>query len=318
MTGIIVGGSARSLLTHMALYGLAAICENAGHTDLRLSRTPGMNPQARIDLDLDDNDIAQLVHTHAEQHASPEAWPQERLHIKGSDRGLMSPRIAALTHTGTQAAANHIPDNALWDELQQRRHRVIDHLTHTRQELDLRLLAALGEPCYWRLHADSAQPGRYQDDGASRLEMQPRNQGSEFVGNRLSKVAKKVAERDVQTVRDGLLGLQILDEAGTDKPDSRSATGMAEPGPADNAIVWCALWGISQTPLTLRTTERARTSICLSVNRREHFYTPYGGDHSTPPGCAPCSPAPRCASPPRRGSATAPQPPATARPLSNG
>ena len=52
--------------------------------------------------------------------------------------------------------------------------------------LDLRFLAALGEPCYWvRDRQDRIQ----QDYAASRLEMQPRNIGSEFVGNRLRKLA---------------------------------------------------------------------------------------------------------------------------------
>ena len=51
-------------------------------------------------------------------------------------------------------------------------------------------MAALGEPCYWvsdRLGAIQ------QDSAASRLEMQPRNIGSEFVGNRLRKLADAAA-----------------------------------------------------------------------------------------------------------------------------
>lgn len=273
MTGITLGGSPRTLLTHMAFYGLAAICQDAGHTELRMSWTPGMNPKPRLDVDLDENAIADLVQVHAAHRAGPQAWPQERITIKGADRGLMSPRLSSLTHEVTVAGKTEQRlDHDLWRTLQQRRHRVLDHLTRQGQGLDLRLLAALGEPCYWRLD-NPQQPSRHQDSAASRLEMQPRNQGSEFVANRLSKLAHAVANRTTTAILEGLLGRRVLDEVGNDKPDSRTATGMAEPGPTDNALVWCALWGISQAPLAFNSQDRAKTSICLR-NGKEYFYLP--------------------------------------------
>ncbi len=60
----------------------------------------------------------------------------------------------------------------------------------------------------------------------------------------------------------------------TDKPDSRTATGLASPGPTDNALAWCALWGISQFPLAMRARATAVTSGHFGRSRNEWFYVP--------------------------------------------
>jgi CRISPR-associated protein Csb3 len=113
-----------------------------------------------------------------------------------------------------------------------------------------------------------------QDDGASRLEMQPRNQGSEFVGTRLRKLAQAVSTRDAGFVVTGIDGTSITDEAGSDKADSRTATGLANPGPTDNALTWCALWGISQLPITPQINRTSLTSGHIGRVRTEWFYAP--------------------------------------------
>jgi CRISPR-associated protein Csb3 len=46
------------------------------------------------------------------------------------------------------------------------------------------------------------------------------------------------------------------------------------PGPADNALVWCALWGIGQFPLAMRPDRTAATTGHLGRSRREWFYVP--------------------------------------------
>lgn len=92
----------------------------------------------------------------------------------------MSPRLAT------------VPDKASWRDLQAARHRELDELTTSAKVTDLRFLAALGEPCYW---SRNRKGDPLQDDGASRWEMQPRNQGSEFVGSRLRKLAIAVVGR---------------------------------------------------------------------------------------------------------------------------
>ena len=43
-------------------------------------------------------------------------------------------------------------------------------------------------------------------------------------------------------------------------PDSRTATGLAGLGPTDNALTWCALWGISQFPIAMRVNGTGRAS----------------------------------------------------------
>jgi len=255
MTGITIGSDPRRLLTHLALYGLAAICEYADHSDLRLSWTPGMNTRAHLGITAGSGEVARLVQAHAQNRA----WVHETLPVAGTPRGLMSPRLSGISTAGQ------------WQELQAGRQRVLDTLTVDRSGLDLALIGALGEPCYWRFDRAGKQ---LQDDAASRLEMQPRNTGAEFIGTRLSKIATAVARRSTEDIRDGILGTKIRDEAGNDTADSRTATGLDAPGPADNALVWCALWGISQTTLTLRKLEQSITSVCLRIDRREHFYVP--------------------------------------------
>jgi CRISPR-associated protein Csb3 len=256
MTGITLSGDPRRLITHLALYGLAAISEDAGHTGLRMSWTPGMNPHPRLDADEDPDTIARSVHTHAQERAQD--WLAENITLSGTPRGLMSPRLSAFT------------DDGAWHELQDRRHRVLDSLTDARQDLDLKFIGALGEPCYWRFDPKNK---RLQDDAANRLEMQPRNNGAEFIGTRLSRLAEHVAARDTGQVLDGLLGNQTRDEVGKNAADSRTATGLDAPGPADNAIVWCALWGISQTFLAIKSGRKAVTSVCLRESQ-EYVYLP--------------------------------------------
>jgi CRISPR-associated protein Csb3 len=249
----------RLLLCHLAFYGLAAILENAGHDDLRLSWTPGMAPRPVLSGEgLDPERLGQAVHEHATVRAAKGAWPSERAVVGGKPRGLMSPRLSTLI-------------DAEWEGFQARRHAVLDSLTAAGDGLDLRLIAALGEPSYWRANRKGE---RLQDDGASRLEMQPRNQGSEWVANRLHPIAQAVADRTVDGVVAGLTGKATVDEVGANRPDSRSATGFGPPGPVDNAVVWCALWGISQFPIAQRLAGAATTTGHVGRTGAGWFYLP--------------------------------------------
>ncbi|MDG6100493.1 hypothetical protein Daura_03925 [Dactylosporangium aurantiacum] len=256
---VLAAADPTTMLSHMALYGLAAIVEDGGLEGVRLSWSGGMStrpvlsaPQATPDV------IGELVRAHAQRLAAPDAWPAR--HVSDSEsRGLMSPRLGVITTRDG------------WRSFQARRHEVLDQLTTARALLDLRLIAALGEPSYWRFNR---QEQRLQDDGASRLEMQPRNQGSEFVGNRLRPLAAAVAARTPSAISDGLQGRNLRDEIGKDSPTSRTSTGFASPGPVDNAVAWCALWGISQFPIAYRTQGFADTSGHLGKGTAGHFYVP--------------------------------------------
>ncbi|BBX73997.1 hypothetical protein MSHI_19030 [Mycobacterium shinjukuense] len=125
------------------------------------------------------------------------------------------------------------------------------------------MVGALGEPSYWL--ADKSPDG-----GASRWEMKTRNRGEEFVGNRLLPVANCVAARQVEEVLSGLTGGTINDEVARNQPDSRSATGFARPGPVDNALVWCTLWGISQFPVVHHTDAQSVTAGTYVPGKRTH------------------------------------------------
>lgn len=104
--------------------------------------------------------------------------------------------------------------------------------------------------------------------------MQPRQQGSEFVGTRLRRLTEKLLARKTGQIVAGLDGSNVIDEIGENAPSSLSATGLNMPGPVDNALVWCALWGIGQLPLSLRTDRAAATSGHLECGRHEWFYVP--------------------------------------------
>lgn len=239
MTGIVLGSAEPTrLLSHLAAYGLAAIVEDSGAAGVVLSWTRGMNPRPWVATrDLDADAIATIVQQHAARHAGPDAWLWRDVPA-APGRGLMSPRIST------------IGDAQGWTDLQRARHEVLDQLVASDARLDQRLLQALGEPAYWRFDA-TGKPR--QDEGASQLDMTPRNQGSELVGTRLRKLAAAVAKRDPEQVLDGLTGACVRDEAaGRDAQESRSANGLAPVGPVDNALAWCALWGVSQLPLALR------------------------------------------------------------------
>jgi CRISPR-associated protein Csb3 len=264
----LAGCEPRTLLSHMALYGLAAILEAGGVRDVRLGWAGTANPQPCVSAaDADDISLAELVLDHARTRNTGKSWARRDVTFavksqgapKTATKALMSPRLSQFAGP------------AAWELVQQSRWEVLDELTAGHHWLDLRFLAALGEPCYWSCNRKG---DTLQDDGASRLEMQPRNQGSEFVGTRLRKLADTVAQRDAAKVLAGLTGQSVDDELGDNSPGSRTATGLASPGPTDNALAWCALWGISQFPLAMRINDTAQTSGHFSRGRKEWFYVP--------------------------------------------
>lgn len=258
MTRLVLAGSdSRVLLSHLALYGLGAILEEAGATP-RLGWTSGMDPRPAVHgAGCTPAEVAAAVRAHAARRAEPDAWVNRTLPDKGKLRGLMSPRLTTLA----------VPKG--WRDLEERRNETIDEVTARRAELDLRMLGALGRPAYWRMRARQ----RRQDEGASRWEMQPRNQGSEFVGTKLSPLARAVAARSDNEVLGGLTGAAPVDEINSRKADSRTPTGLAPPGPTDNALAWCALWGLSQLPLALRVGRAAISSGHVGPPSAGWFHT---------------------------------------------
>ncbi|WP_024799840.1 hypothetical protein [Nocardia sp. BMG51109] len=229
MTILTLPGEITSAFTHFALYGLAALCEDAG-TAGRLWWARSRTPKPCLDVgDLAEQDVAELVHRHSLEHCLEDSWIQQRTDHENRSTAVFSPRIKAASNARS------------WCDLQEARHTALDQLSPA-DELDLRMIGGLGEPAWWR-----AEPDPRPDDGASRWEMKTRNRGEEFVGNRLQLLAAVVAARTPGQVLDGLLGNTVTDEVGGGS-ESRTATGLRRPGTTDNALAWCALWGITQFP----------------------------------------------------------------------
>lgn len=230
------------LFTHFLLYGAATIASSAAK-EVTLSWTGGMAPQPTL-TGLEVRGLAELVHVHAQVRAMAGSWLAADLPHE-SGRALFSPRVKGL------------PD-AAWDAHQAARHVWLDTLASNDAREDLRLIGALGEPSYW--HRDRLNKP-LQDDGASRLDMQPRNQGSEFVGTRLRALAAAVAARSVEAVEEGLSGAVVRDELRRRKAFSTTATNLRPTGgPTDAARAWVALWGLAQTAVAHRIATRSQTA----------------------------------------------------------
>ena len=264
MTELQLAGDLGSALSHLALVGLGAILEEAGIVDIRVGWSDGSDPRPVVRAsELDWSRAAGIVREHARRHCAADDWTAVR--SAGDGSALMSPRIASL------------PDAVAWRGHVAARWEVIDRVLQRTDRLDLQLIGSLGEPAYWRFNRQR-QP--LPDEGASRWEMKTRNRGEDFVGNRLRPLAGCVAARSAEAIESGLTGTAVVDELGKNEVDSRTATGLATPGPADNALAWCALWGISQFPVVARVRRPSRTAGHLPAprgaerDRRGWFYAP--------------------------------------------
>jgi len=236
------------------LYGLAAICEEQLGAHPHLWWTEERRPRGQLDV-APAAAIADAVQRHAQNHTNSSSWVRQRIDHENRLTATLSPRIKA----PSSAAA--------WQVLQSERQSAIDVLvsTHSHSLLDLQMIGALGEPAYWRVDG-TARP----DEGASRWEMKTRNKGEEFVGNRVEPLASAVAARTADAILSGLTGATVCDEVGHNNPESRSATGFAPPAPVDNAIAWCALWGMSQFPLIHHADKQSVTAATYVPPRRTH------------------------------------------------
>jgi CRISPR-associated protein Csb3 len=233
---ISLSGSVTDAFTHFYVGGLASII------DSRVSESVIVHwidsETASLELhggNLDLATAAGLVHTHAREHAE-NSWVTEVKDLSFSgQRAPMSPRLGR-------------PESpADWAQLQQARFDAIEGLSNTASDvLDWRLLGALGEPAYWCIDGT----GKFDvDQGASPLEMKARNNGQDFVRNRLSLLASAVATRSVEEVAEGMDGTIVRDEVGSGALNSRTPTGLRAPSLTDNAQAWCALWGLSLLPV---------------------------------------------------------------------
>ncbi|MFC6013093.1 hypothetical protein [Nocardia lasii] len=254
MTVLELPGDITNALSHFTLYGLAAIWEAESGQRTRLWWSRARTPQPHLDIgEAQFADVAEAVNHHACRHSADDDWVQHSLTHEDRVTGTLSPRIKTPSSP------------ASWNQLQASRHTAIDRIASSSTD-DLRMIGALGEPAYWRFEQNTPRP----DDGASRWEMKTRNRGEEFLGNRLAPLAHAVALRTRDQILSGLLGETLVDEIGGDKAESRTATGLTRPGPVDNAVAWCALWGLSQFPTIHQVRRQSVTPGAHVPTRRTH------------------------------------------------
>lgn len=243
-----IAGKFRSAFGHFALVGLAAIVEDSGSRVRFGWEVKGAAPRAFLECDLSLDEIAKVVHQHAGHHLTSDSWMQVTTNVGvNKERPIFAPRGVKLS-----------PDQCE-DYVGQRR-KWLSENQESAMGLDGRMLLGLGEFAWWHNVCNL----RSEDDGASRWEMKARNKGMDVVSHQALKLAKAVVDRDLTAVREGLSGVAIVDEVGKNSLDSRSSTGFQMPGPADNALAWCALWGMSAFPVAHQTPEAATSSHGLS------------------------------------------------------
>lgn len=240
-------GDPRTLVSHLALYGLMSILEEkAPNAVMRGWWSGGMAPRPVVEAEgLEEEAIGEAVRGHADTRASDSAWPAARApHVNAA---LLSPRMRAPK------------ESEAWRELLQARHGVVDALTADRAVLDLRMIGGLGELSHWHRGRDRRPR---PDSAASRYDMQARNRGSNLVHTKIAKLARIVAARTTPEVTDGLAGEELTDEMAAGEP-SRSATGFAPLGFVDNVVAWCAFWGLAALPVAPRAGRPSITSTFL-------------------------------------------------------
>lgn len=264
---MILAGSITSALTSFAGLGLALILEADGAQRVRLGWTDEEEPRMVVTAaGLDDEMIATAVHRHAEACTRAGSWVQADLDGPpwNGDSAVFSPRIKSPHVKVNKVAPSQDQVIERWRALQEARHCGIDREGDGSDFGEgLEFIGALGEPAYWRFSHKDPVP----DEGASRWEMKTRNRGEEFVGNRLRHLAKHVAARDVDGVRQGLDGRHLIDEAykGKRSEESRTPTGLTTPRWTDSALAWCALWGIASFPVIHRVKGASVTAAATPV-----------------------------------------------------
>ncbi len=235
MSEIVLSGDPRSFLNHFAAFGLAAILEEGLRRTCRVSQRSANSLVVSVDSETETPEsMASVVKLHAERHL--DSWIM-RTHKHGDKTsGTMSPRLAQLKEVSE------------WRTLQAARWAAFDSAFEAKLScLDLMYMGSLGEPAYWYIDNNG---GNQPDRGASGWEMKTRNRGEEFVQHRLADLCRRVAARTPKGVLDGLTSIDPQDEAGNNSPSSRTPTGLSAPAATDNALAWCALWGISLFQVT--------------------------------------------------------------------
>ncbi|VWX48752.1 conserved hypothetical protein [Micrococcus sp. 116] len=244
---VTLAGTWDVLLSHTALLGAAMIVEEelgAGAVRLRWTDEPDSRPQL-CGAGLDAAALGGLIHRHATRHVQdPRGWLCSTDAVAGS---LFSARTK-------MPASEHGWVDLLHDRIE---------VARPLRGLDSALVVGLGERAWWHRTSKLFRP----DHGAAAWEMRTRNKGMEFIAHSLLPTGRAVAGRAVEAVTSGLLGTTVEDEPGKNKPDSRTATGMAPLGPVDAARAWVGLWALAALPVWADSHGRSVSSAHIPARR---------------------------------------------------
>ena len=245
MTRINIAGDHQTLLTHAALWGTAAILsDELGPSRVRAGWVDEdgaavlLNPKAVIEVDgISLPAVGQILQGLALQVSASEHWASQLTWRDSKEHAvsLLTPRTGLPTFKELSGEAS-----AWWQRLEDHRASTVAQLTPLEQDL----IRGLGERSWWLSESSGLRP----DLGASPWEMKTRNRGEEFLKNRFLPLAAEISTWDPEKIVSGLTGETRNDAVGRNKPDSRTATGFAPPGPCDNALAWCALWVMCLLP----------------------------------------------------------------------
>lgn len=234
---------ATTLISHLSMYGLSAILEDAGFT-VRLSWSKSMTPRPALHVEASEEDIGNVVRIHALSHTVSGSLCSQ------TSSPDMSPRITAIPVEN-------------WEIFKAQRHEVIDRYRDSL--LETRFLGGLGEPAHWPTSGKEGDKG--QDRGASMLEMVPRNRGSSLFPQRMLPLAKIVSECSAAQIVTRLTGDVVVDEMQTKSKNPYSASGLGPDITTDNVLAWCAMWGLSLLPVTHQVNDFSDTSATFRPTR---------------------------------------------------
>jgi CRISPR-associated protein Csb3 len=234
-TQLRLAGSPEDLFSHMVLWGVAAICADAGISGIRGRWSSDRTPVPVLHATASAEEIANAVQRHVLNRSVEGSWLKEEFELRD---GRRSPSYVATMAPRTAAPASA----AEWRRLDADTARVGADLPSA---LDEQLIAGLGYRSWWVMEGKGMRPDR----GCSQWEMRTRNKGTDMVRDRLRPLAAEVSGWSPEKILAGLVGESTDDAVGKGSLDSRSATGFRLPGPVDNARAWCALWALSLLPV---------------------------------------------------------------------
>lgn len=245
MNSLVMTGLWESALSHMALFGAAAIIEDRADPRVRVQWGASSEPEPTLVTRLTHFEVAEVVRTHAQGALA--SWVGATFTHVGAQHGVFSPRLTKPNDRGD------------WIRLQEARRTWLD--SDELGLLDRRMISGLGEMGYW-CWRDPKSPD--PSLGATAWEMKTRNRGEEFVMNRLALIGRAVQDRNTEQVLRGLFEGETVDEPGKNSSGSRTPTGLTSPRPTDAARAWCALWGFS----ALTTRPKTRVTVPSFVPNR--------------------------------------------------